>query len=53
MNRVIPFCLGLLLTLCIGIAFAADDATIDRHIQELKSPDAAVRATAAYDLGCG
>ncbi len=53
MKRVIPFCLGLLILFCMGTSFAADDATIDRHIQELKSQDATVRANAAYDLGCG
>jgi hypothetical protein len=32
---------------------SADDTSVDRHIQDLKKDDPAVRAKAAYELGCG
>ena len=35
--------------MCAGIA-SADSA--DEHIKNLKNPDAAIRAKAAFELGC-
>lgn len=31
----------------------ADDTAVDKHITDLKSSDAQVRAKAAFELGCG
>lgn len=43
----ILLCCALLL--CAGIA-SADSA--DEHIKNLKNPDPAIRAKAAFELGC-
>jgi hypothetical protein len=38
----------------LGLGFVyADDVSVDRHITDLKNPDAKIRAKAAYELGCG
>lgn len=40
----------------IGLAFAvcgAEDSSVDRYIKDLHSKDPEIRATAAFELGCG
>jgi hypothetical protein len=37
----------------LAATFVWASGNIDKHIQDLKSSDPAVRAKAAYDLGCG
>jgi hypothetical protein len=43
---------ALVLAVMMGVSFAAESA-VDTHIKDLKSDNPAVRAKAAFDLGCG
>ncbi len=43
----------VLIVVVTSLTFAADDGAVDKHIADLKSSDPAVRAKAAFDLGCG
>lgn len=52
MRRVLLACLALILVANVS-AYALDDATVDKYIQDLKNADPGIRAKAAYDLGCG
>jgi hypothetical protein len=42
---------ALVLAVMVGVSFAG--GSVDTHIKDLKSDNPAVRAKAAFDLGCG
>jgi|WetSurMetagenome_2_1015567.scaffolds.fasta_scaffold435859_2 hypothetical protein len=43
----------ILVLVCVAPALALDDQEVDKYIQDLKNADPAVRAKAAFELGCG
>jgi hypothetical protein len=52
MKRLATALAVILAAVWLGGSFA-DEAQVDKHIEGLKSKDPAIRAKAAYDLGCG
>jgi hypothetical protein len=40
--------IGLIVAVCM-----AEDSSVDKYLKDLKSKDPEIRATAAFELGCG
>lgn len=48
LSAVTVFVIGLAVAVCL-----AEDSSVDNYLKDLKSKDPEIRATAAFELGCG